>query len=95
MSHQLCLPDDADAVADGVATVVYVLEGCGNHVHVVVGIYTAGDAQAQQIEASEAVLACDGVSAGKDVADLATADTGLKIKLYGERLCRELFLWYV
>ena len=45
VSHQLCLPDDADAMADGVATVVYVLEGCGNHVHVVVGVYAAGDAQ--------------------------------------------------
>jgi hypothetical protein len=73
-------------------TVEYVLESYCNHVHVVVGIYTACDAETEKIEAAETVLTSHRVTVCEDITDLATTDTSLKVKLDGECLSRELLL---
>ena len=92
MAHQGSFPLDGDTAGDLVAAVIDVLQGCGNHVHVVVGVNAAGDAQTQQVEAAEAVLAGHRVTVGQDVADLATADACLEVELAGQGLSGELFL---
>ena len=67
MTHQFCLPHNLYATCNLIATVINVLECCSNHVHVVVGIYTACDAETEKVETSEAVLACHRIAVGKDV----------------------------
>ena len=47
MAHEGSLPLNGDTTGDLVATVVDVLQGGGDDVHVVVGVDTAGDAEAQ------------------------------------------------
>ena len=61
----------------------------------IVGVDTAGDAQAQQVHAAEAVLAGDGIAVGKDIADFTSAHTGFLIKLDGERLGGEFFFRHI
>ena len=92
VAHQGSFPLDGNTAGDFVATVIHVLQGGGNHVHVVVGIDAACDAQAQQVEAAKAVLAGHGVTVGQDVADFTTADTSLQIELACQGLSGELFL---
>ena len=95
VAHDGCLPGDFHATGDAFATVVDVLQRCGDHVHVVVGVDAARDAEAHEVVAAEAVLAGDGVAVGQQVADLAGADACLQVELDGERLGGELLLGYV
>ena len=92
MAHELCLPYDLHTALDLVAAVVYVLEGCCDHVHVVVGVYTASDAEAEKVKTSETVFTSHRVTVSEDVSDLAATYAGLDVELDGECLCRELFL---
>ena len=92
MAHEGSLPLDGDTAGDLVATVVDVLQGGGDDVHVVVGVDTAGDAEAQEVEAAETVLTCHGVAVGKDIAYLTASDTSLEVELAGEGLGGELLL---
>ena len=92
VAHQGSFPLDGYTARDLVATVIYVLQGSGNHVHVVVGVNATGDAQTQQVQATEAVLAGHWVTVGQDVADFATTDASLEIELAGQGLSGELFL---
>lgn len=89
MAHDGSFPCDFHTAGDAFSAVVYVLQSCCNHIHVVVGVYATGYAEAYEVVAAEAVLAGDGVAVGEDVTDFAGADTGFAIKLYGEGLCRE------
>ena len=73
-------------------TVVYVLESCSDHVHVVVCVHTTSDAEAEKVEATEAVLASYRVAVREDVSDLASTYTCLDIELDCKSLCRELLL---
>ena len=75
-----------------VTAVVDVLEGGCDHVHVVVGICAAADAEAEEVVSAEAVFARHGITVGEQIADFATADTGLAVKLYGEHLGGKLLL---
>ena len=95
MAHQGCFPLDGYTTRNLVAAVVHILQGGGDDIHVIVGIHTAGDAQTQQVESAETVLAGYGVAVGKNVANLTTADASLKVELAGERLCGELFFRHV
>ena len=92
MTHELCLPYDLHTALDLVATVIYVLEGCCDHVHVIVGIYTACDAEAEEVKASETVLAGYRIAVCENVTDFTTTYTGLDIEFDCKCLCRELFL---
>ena len=92
MAHQFGFPSDFQTAFDFVAAVVDVLQGSGDNVHVVVGVNAARDAETHEVVAAKAVLAGHGVAVGQDVANLASADTGLKIQLAGEGLSGELFL---
>ena len=90
VAHQLGFPGDFEAALDAVATVIHVLQRGGNHVHVVVGINTARDAEAHEVVAAEAVLARDRVAVGEHVANLAGADAGFEIEFAGQCLGGEL-----
>ena len=72
MAHQFCFPYNLHTVLDAVATIIHVLQRSGNHIHVIVGIDTTGDAEAQQVESAEAVFACYGIAVGQDITDFAT-----------------------
>ena len=80
VAHQLGLPSDFKTAFDGVATVVDVLQGSGDNIHVVVGINAARDAETHEVVATKAVLAGHGVTVGKDVTDFAGTDTGLEVE---------------
>ena len=95
VTHEFCLPDNLHTMLYAVAAVVHILQCYGNHIHVVVGIYTACDAKAQQVETAKAVLAGYWIAVGKDITDFAATDTGLKVKLNCKCLRGELLFWYV
>ena len=92
MTHELCLPNDLHTACDFVATVIHVLEGSCDHIHVVVCIYTACNAETEKVESAETVLTSHRVTVCKDITDLTTTYTCLDIKLDGESLSRELLL---
>ena len=92
VTHQLGLPCDFQTAFDGMTTVIDILQGGGNHVHVIVSIDAARDTEAHEIKASEAVLAGYRVAVGKHIADFAGADASLQIELACQRLGRELLL---
>ena len=73
-------------------TVIYVLESCSDHVHVVVGVDAASDAETEKIESTETILTSHRVTVSEDISDLATTYACLDVELDGECLCRELFL---
>ena len=89
VAHQLGFPGDLKTALDGVATVVDVLEGGGDDVHVVVGVDAARDAETHEVVATEAVLAGHRVAVGQYVADLTGTDAGLEVQLTGEGLSGE------
>ena len=92
MTHELCLPYDLHTACDLMTTVVNVLERCCDHVHVVVCINTACDAETEKVETSETVLTSYRITVSEDVTDLAATYTGLDVELDSESLCRELLL---
>ena len=94
VAHKLGLPNDADTACNLVAAIKDILQCHSDNVHMVVGVDTAGNAQAQQIKTSEAILASHGVAVSQDVTDFAATDTRLQIQLYGQSLCGELLLGY-
>src|SRR5699024_789746 len=71
VTHQRSFPNDFDTVGNFVATVVHVLQGSGNHLHVVVRIYAACHANADEVVAAETVLAGNRVAVGENVPDFA------------------------
>lgn len=95
VAHEFCFPCDAYAVFYVVAAVINVLQSCCDDIHVVVCINAAGDAETEKIQATEAVLACDRVTVGEDVAYFAATDASFEIKFDSECLCREFFLRHV
>ena len=93
MAHERSFPCDAYSACYFLAAVVHILQrGCYNG-HVVVGIYAARYGEAQQVKPCKAVLACNGVAVGQQVSYLASAYSGLEVKLNGERLCWEFLFW--
>ena len=50
VAHEGSLPYDLDTASDLFATVIDVLEGCGDHLHVVVGVNATGDSETEQVE---------------------------------------------
>ena len=52
VAHERCFPCDFHTACYLIASVEHILESHGYHVHVVVGIGSAGDGQTQQIVAS-------------------------------------------
>lgn len=91
MAHQRCFPCDAYAVCNLFSAVEHILESGGNHVHMVIGIYSSRDSQTEQVQSAETVFTGYGVAVGKDVAYFASSDTGFEVELYGKSLCGELF----
>ena len=91
MAHQLAFPNDLHTACDFVAAVKYVFEGNCDYSHVIVRVHTARNSQTEQVEATEAVFSCHGITVGKDITDLASADTGLTVKFHRQCLGRELF----
>ena len=95
VAHQFGLPDDADTACNLVAAIEDILQRYGDNVHMVVGVDTACNAQAQQIQASETILASHGVAVSQNVADLAATDTCLEVELHGQSLRGELLLGHL
>ena len=50
MTHKLGLPNDLHTAGNLVATVKYVLKSYSDNVHMVVGIYSTCNAEAEQIK---------------------------------------------
>lgn len=92
VSHELSLPSDLNTASDLVTTIVNVLEGCCDHVHVVVSVHTASDAETKKVETTETVLTSYRIAVSEDVTDLTTTYTSLDIELDGECLSWELLL---
>ena len=92
---ELCLPYDLHTALDLMTTVVYVLESGSDHVHVVVGVCAAADAQTQEVVATETVLTSDGITVSEQITDLAATDTGLAVELDCEHLGGELLLGHL
>ena len=90
MAHKLGFPHNFHTTCDFMTAVIYVFEGGCNHVHVVVGICAAADAETEEVISTEAVLSCNGIAVSEYIADLTTADTSLAIKFDCQSLCREL-----
>ena len=72
VAHELGLPSDLHTASDFVTTIVNVLEGCCDHVHVVVCVHTASDAETEKVETTETVLTSYRVTVSKDVTELTT-----------------------
>ena len=92
VAHELSLPYDLHTACNLVTTVVNVLESSCDHVHVVVCINTACDAETEKVKTTETVLTSHRITVSKNVTDLAATYTSLDIKLDCESLCRELLL---
>ena len=92
VTHELSLPSDLDTTSDLVTTVVNVLEGCCDHVHVVVSVHTASYAETEKVETTETVLTSYRIAVSEDVTDFATTNTSLDVELDGECLSWELLL---
>ena len=90
MAHQWSFPLDSDTASNLVATVINILQRCSNHVHVVVSVNAASNAQTQQVETTKAVLTSHGITIGEDVTNLATTNTSLEVKfpLDADKECR-------
>ena len=71
VAHKFGFPYDLHATGDFVTTVIHVLERSGNHIHMVVGVSAAADAETQEVVSAETVLTGYGITVGKDVADFA------------------------
>ena len=50
VAHQWSLFGNSQTTGDSLTTVIHILQCCGDHLHVVVGIYAARDTQAYQIQ---------------------------------------------
>ena len=92
VTHELSLPSDLDTTGDLMTTVVNVLEGCCDHVHVVVSVHTASDAETEKVETTETVLTSYRIAVSEDVTDLTTTYASLDVELDGECLSWELLL---
>ena len=92
VTHKLSLPYDLHTTCNLVTTVVNILESRCDHIHVVVCVNTAGDAETEKVKTAETVLTSHRITVSKDVTDLAATYTGLDIKFDSECLCRELLL---
>ncbi len=92
VAHKFGFPYDLHATGDFMTTVIHVLERSGNHIHMVVGVSAAADAETQEVVSAETVLTGYGITVGKDVADFAATHAGFTIKLHSERLGREFLL---
>ena len=86
VAHKFGFPYDLHATGDFMTTVIHVLERSGNHIHMVVGVSAAADAETQEVVSAETVLTGYGITVGKDVADFAATHAGFTIKLHSERL---------
>ena len=91
VSHQRSFPLDSYSVVYFVSSVIYILQGNSNNVHVIVCIDTARNCKTQQVKSVETVFSCNRVTVGKDISYFASAYAGFKIKLYCKSLCREFF----
>ena len=92
VTHELCFPYDLHSSCDLMTTVIYVLERCRNHVHVVICVNTTSNAETEKVKTSETVLAGYRIAVCKNISDLTSTYTSLDVKLDGQSLCRELFL---
>ena len=92
MAHQFSLPNDLNTASNLVTAVINVLEGSCDHIHVIVCVHTASDAETEKVETSEAVLTGHWVTVCEDVSDLASTYTGLDVELDCKSLCREFLL---
>ena len=90
VAQKLCLPGNLHTTGNFVATVVYIFQGCCNHIHVVVGVCAAADAETQEVVAIKTVLTCHRIAVGKQITDFAATHACLEIQLYGETLCGKL-----
>ena len=61
--------------------VVHVLESGSDHIHMIVGIYSTGDAETEKVKTSETVLTSHRITVSEDVTDLAATYTGLDVEL--------------
>lgn len=95
VAHQRSFPSYSDATCYLLAAVVYVLQRGCYYCHVIVSVDAAGYCKAQQVESCEAVLTCNRVAVGKQIADFASADAGFEIQFNGQCLCRELLFGHV
>ena len=89
MAHQLGLPNNLHTSSNLVATIVDILQSGRNNSHMVVGIDTTSNAKTKKVKTSETVLTSYRVTVGKDIANLATTNTSLKVELDSKSLCRE------
>ena len=77
---------------DAFATVVNVLQGSRDIIHVVVGVNPARDSEPEEFETRITVLFRFRVAVCEQCADFHTPDACFKVKLDGECLRLELFL---
>lgn len=91
VAHNRCFPNYFHTVFDAVSSIINVFQSGGDDVHVVIGIDAAWHAEADEVVTTEAVLTCLRVTVSEEVANLATTDTGFKIKFHCKGLSWELF----
>ena len=94
MAHQRSFPFYGYTAGNGFAAVVDILQSRSHNLHVIVGINSARNAKAHQIETAKTVFARHRITVGQHVAYLTRADSSLKIKLTCKRLGRKFFLWH-
>jgi hypothetical protein len=92
VTHELGLPNDLHTASDLVTAVIYVLKSCSDHIHMVVCVHTASNAETEKVKATKAVLTGHRIAVCKDISDLTTTYTCLDIELDCECLRRELLL---
>ena len=92
VTHKLSLPYDLHTTCNLVTTVVNILESRCDHIHVVVCVHTASNAETEKVETTETVLTGYRIAVSEDVTDLTTTYTSLDVELDSECLSWELLL---
>ena len=70
-------------MSDAFSAFVYIFEGGSYYIHVIVGIYSAGDCETKWVKAVKAIFMGHRITVGKDITDFTSTDTGFQVELYG------------
>ena len=79
MTHDGCFLNDLQSVLDVVSPFVNIGKGGSNVIHVIVGIHSARNGQAQEFEGRVAVFAGFGVTIGQQGANFYTPDPAFNV----------------
>ena len=74
VSHQFSLPRNLQSSCNLLSAIVHVLQCSGNHIHMIISVYTARNAQSYKIQSSESILTGYGVTICQHISNFASSN---------------------